>query len=145
MARNSVHIDAPPARVFEVLCDPYRYPDWVVGASEVRDHDPEFPARGTRFHHRVGMSPLTVSDHTEVIDVDPPRRIVLLAKARPFGTARIDIELDGARGGTRLQMVERPGDLLSKLVAGNPFADVLLRIRNAEALRRLKRLVETRR
>ena len=145
MARNSVHIDAPPARVFEVLSDPYCYPRWVVGASEVRESDPRFPAAGTRFHHRVGPGPLKVSDHTEVIDVDPPRRIALRAKARPLGTARIDLELSPVDGGTTLVMVERPADLLTKLAAGNPLADGLLRVRNAEALRRLKRLVETRR
>jgi NAD(P)-dependent dehydrogenase (short-subunit alcohol dehydrogenase family)/uncharacterized protein YndB with AHSA1/START domain len=142
MARNRVHIDAAPEDVFAVLSDPERYPEWVVGASGVRDHDENFPAVGSRFHHEVGAWPLNVKDHTEVIELDPPKRIVLKAKARPLGTATIELDLQESAGGTELAMAECPGDRLTSLVAGNPVADTALRVRNAEALARLKRLVE---
>jgi NAD(P)-dependent dehydrogenase (short-subunit alcohol dehydrogenase family)/uncharacterized protein YndB with AHSA1/START domain len=142
MARNRVHIDAAPEAVFAVLSNPYCYPEWVVGAAGVRDHDESFPAVGSRFHHKVGSWPLNVKDHTEVVELDPPRRIVLQAKARPLGTARIEIDLEPSAGGTALTMEERPGDRLTTLLAGNPLADTALRVRNAEALSRLKRLVE---
>lgn len=142
MARNRVHIDAAPEDVFAVLSNPYCYPEWVVGAAGVRDHDESFPAVGSRFHHKVGSWPVGVKDHTEVIELDPPRRIALKAKARPLGTATIEIDLEASAGGTALTMEERPGDRLTTLLAGNPLADTALRIRNAEALSRLKRLVE---
>lgn len=142
MARNRVHIDAAPEEVFAVLSDPYCYPKWVVGAAGVRDHDETFPEVGSRFHHKVGSWPIGLNDHTEVIEVDPPHRIVLQAKARPLGTATIAIDLEESAGGTELTMEERPGDRLTSLVAGNPVADQALRVRNAEALSRLKRLVE---
>ena len=142
MARNRVHIDAAPEEVFAVLADPYRYPEWVLGASGVRDHDEGFPAVGSRFHHEVGSWPLGVSDHTEVVEVDPPHRIVLKAKARPLGTAMIAIDLEESAGGTELSLEEQPGDRLTSLVAGNPLIDTALRVRNAEGLARLKRLVE---
>jgi NAD(P)-dependent dehydrogenase (short-subunit alcohol dehydrogenase family)/uncharacterized protein YndB with AHSA1/START domain len=142
MARNRVHIDAAPEEVFAVLADPHRYPEWVVGASGVRDHDEGFPAVGSRFHHDVGSWPLGISDHTEVVEVEPPHRIVLKAKARPLGTAVIAIELEESAGGTELTLEEQPGDRLTSLVAGNPLFDTALRVRNAEGLARLKRLVE---
>jgi NAD(P)-dependent dehydrogenase (short-subunit alcohol dehydrogenase family)/uncharacterized protein YndB with AHSA1/START domain len=142
MARNRVHIDAAPEDVFAVLSNPHCYPEWVVGAAGVRDYDESFPAVGSRFHHKVGSWPVGVKDHTEVIELDPPRRIVLKAKARPLGTATIEIDLEASAGGTALTMEERPGDRLTTLVAGNPLADTALRVRNAEALSRLKRLVE---
>jgi NAD(P)-dependent dehydrogenase (short-subunit alcohol dehydrogenase family)/uncharacterized protein YndB with AHSA1/START domain len=142
MARNRVHIDAAPEDVFAVLSNPHCYPKWVVGAAGVRDHDESFPAVGSRFHHEVGGWPLSLKDHTEVVELDPPRRIVLQAKARPLGTATIEIELEASAGGTGLTMEERPGDRLTTLLAGNPLADTALRVRNAEALSRLKRLVE---
>lgn len=142
MARNRVHIDAAPEDVFAVLSNPYCYPEWVVGASGVRDHDESFPEVGSRFHHKVGTWPLKVKDHTEVTEVEPPHRIVLRAKARPLGTAMIEIDLEESAGGTELSMDEHPGDRLTSLVAGNPVADTALRVRNAEALARLKRLVE---
>ena len=142
MARNRVHVHAPPEEVFAVLSDPYCYPEWVVGASGVRDHDENFPEVGSRFHHKVGTWPLNLKDHTEVVEVDPPRRIVLKAKARPLGTATIAIDLEESAGGTEVVMDEHPGDRITGLVAGNPLADTALRVRNAEALARLKRLVE---
>jgi NAD(P)-dependent dehydrogenase (short-subunit alcohol dehydrogenase family) len=110
----------------------------------VTDHDPNFPAAGARFSHRVGLRPMTLSDHTEVVSVDPPWRIELKAKARPLGTADIEIELRERAGGTEVTLTETPGDRLSALVATNPVADTALRLRNAEALSRLKRAVEGR-
>jgi len=142
MARNRVHVHASPREVFEVLSDPHCYPEWVVGAAGIRDHDEDFPAVGTRFHHKVGSWPVGLSDHTEVLEIDPPRRIVLKAKARPLGTATIAIALRESAGGTEVAMEEVPGDRLTSLLAGNPIADTALLIRNAEALTRLKRLVE---
>jgi NAD(P)-dependent dehydrogenase (short-subunit alcohol dehydrogenase family)/uncharacterized protein YndB with AHSA1/START domain len=142
MARNRVHIDASPEDVFGVLADPQRYPEWVVGAAGIRDEDTEFPAVGSRFHHKVGSWPIGLEDHTEVLEVEPPHRIVLKAKARPLGTARIEIELRESAGGTEVAMEEVPGDRLTSLVASNPVADTILRVRNAEALARLKRMVE---
>ena len=142
MARNRVHIHASPEEVFAVLSDPERYPEWVVGAAGIRDYDEDFPAVGSRFHHKVGSWPVGLKDHTAVIEIDPPGRIVLEAKARPLGTATIELQLRESAGGTELRMEEVPGDRLTSLVAGNPLADAALRVRNAEALSRLKRLVE---
>lgn len=142
MARNRVHIHADPAAVFAVLSDPHQYPRWVVGAAGIRDHDEDFPAVGSRFHHEVGSWPLHVRDHTEVLEVEAPHRLVLKAKARPLGTARVELELRESAGGTEVLMEELPGDRASSLVTGNPVADAALRVRNAEALARLKRLVE---
>jgi NAD(P)-dependent dehydrogenase (short-subunit alcohol dehydrogenase family)/uncharacterized protein YndB with AHSA1/START domain len=142
MARNRVHIDATPEEVFAVLSDPECYPEWVVGAAGIRDQDEEFPAVGSRFHHKVGSWPVGLKDYTEVVEVEPPRRLVLKAKARPLGTATIGLDLEESAGGTELRMEEVPGDRLTALLAGNPVADTALRVRNAEALARLKRLVE---
>lgn len=142
MARNRVHVHASPERVFAILADPERYPDWVVGAAGIRDYDEDFPAVGTRFHHKVGSWPVGVKDHTEVMEVDPPHRIVLKAKARPLGTATITLDLRESADGTEVAMEEVPGDRLTSLAIGNPVADTALRLRNAEALTRLKRLAE---
>lgn len=127
-----------------MLSDAERYPDWVVGASDVVHVDGDFPAPGSRFRHRVGIGPLSVSDYTEVTAIDPPRLIVLKGKARPVGTATIELTVRELAGGSEVRMVEAPGDRLSALVGANPLADATLRLRNSEALARLKRLVEER-
>lgn len=132
----------PPDRVFAVLSDPDSYADWVVGSHSVRDADPAWPAVGSRFHHRVGLGPLTVNDHTEVLRVDPPHRLVLRARARPLGTATVELVLEPHDGGTRVTMIEVAGDLLSKL-AINRLTDPLVHHRNVVSLRRLRRISET--
>lgn len=142
MARNRVHIHATPEQVFAVLSDPECYPRWVVGAAGIRDQDEEFPAVGSRFHHKVGSWPVGVKDHTEVLELEAPHRLVLKAKARPLGTATIELDLRESADGTEVRMEETPGDRLTSLFIGNPVADTALRLRNAEALTRLKRLVE---
>jgi len=141
VARNSLHVDAPPERVFAVLADADAYGYWVVGSKEIRDADPGFPAEGTRFHHTVGFGPLTIKDHTEVVEVSPPHRLVLKAKARPLGTALVTLHADREGDGSRVTMVEDPGDGLTRLLF-NPLTHLLVRGRNVESLRRLKELAE---
>lgn len=142
MASNRVHIDAAPEEVFAFLSEACNFRRWVVGAAGVRDADENFPEVGSRFHHKVGTWPLNLKDHTEVVEVDSPKRLVLKAKARPLGTAVIELELRESAGGTELRMEECPGDRLTSLVTGNPVFETGLRVRNAEALARLKRAVE---
>jgi uncharacterized protein YndB with AHSA1/START domain len=143
MAVNEIHIDAPPERVFAVLADWRSYGDWVVGSRFMRGADPGFPAAGTRFHHQVGWGPLNLNDHTTVLEVDQPRRLVLKAKARPLGTAVVHMEMRPDGGGTHVTMREDPGDAATAFVF-NPLTHLLVRGRNTESLQRLKRLAEQR-
>jgi len=141
VARNAAHINAPPERVFDVLADGRQYGDWVVGSRKVRETEPGFPAPGTKIHHQLGLFPLTLNDNTEVMESERPRLLVLQARGRPFFTARIRLELEPFVGGTQVTMVEEPGDRLTKLALGLVW-DPAIRVRNAEALRRLKRIAE---
>ena len=141
MARTQIAIAASPEDVWDVLADPPAYGDWVVGSSAIREWDPDWPAPGTRFHHRVGVWPLRVSDHTEVQEADEPRRLVLRANARPLGVARVELLLEPHDEGTVVTMIEDP-DGLTRFVFPPP-AHLLVRARNAESLRRLRRLCES--
>lgn len=143
MARAEIAVAAPPERVFEVLADGRLYGHWVVGSREIRDVEPDWPAVGSRLHHTVGIGPLTIRDHTCVEECDPPRRLRLRARARPLGTAVVTIELHPHPVGTRVVMVEDPGDPLSCLLFSPPVQP-LLRRRNGESLRRLRDLAEGR-
>lgn len=142
MATTHQQISAPPERVFAVLSDPQSYGDWVVGSDTIRDADPAWPAAGSRFYHRVGVGPFKLNDHTEVLEVDPPRRLVLHARARPLGTAKVTLLLTPQGDATLVTMREEAGDPLSRL-AINPLTDWLVHHRNVESLRRLKRIAET--
>ncbi len=141
MARNETFIAAPPERVFAVLSDAYAYGDWVVGSKHIRHTEGPWPAVGAKFHHRVGAGPLTVADHTKVLEMEPDRRIVLEARAQPFGRAHVIVELAPEGSGTRVTMIEDGADRKARL-ANQPLGQLLLRLRNTESLRRLRRLAE---
>jgi uncharacterized protein YndB with AHSA1/START domain len=143
MARNERLIPASPERVFAVLSDPDAYGDWVVGSDAIRDADDTWPEVGSRFHHRVGLGPLKVDDHTEVVDMEPARRLKLHAKARPLGTAKVELDLERRGGGTLVTMTEDAGDPLTRLLF-NPLTHYLVRRRNDESLRRLEALATAR-
>jgi uncharacterized protein YndB with AHSA1/START domain len=139
MARNQLVMAVPPERVWEVLADPVVYGDWVVGSDVIRDWDDGWPAQGTRIHHRVGRRPLAISDHTEVLECSPPRRLVLRANARPLPPARVVIELAEHPAGTLVTMIEDPDVPLARhFVPVHP----VVRLRNGESLRRLRALAE---
>jgi uncharacterized protein YndB with AHSA1/START domain len=133
-------IDAPLEHVFSALRDPRTYPQWLIGAKEIRDIDDGWPEPGTRFHHRVGIvGPLTVADTTKSLEVDPPRRLVLEVRARPLGRGRVTFTLRPAGAGTEVVIVERPIGALSGLRA---FLDPMLTARNTASLQKLAGAIE---
>jgi len=144
VARDETFIPASPAAVWQVLSEPRSYGHWVVGSKEIRDVEGNWPDPGSRFHHSVGIGPFTVKDHTESEKAVAERRLELKAKARPLGTAKVTLELTPEGNGTRVVMIEDPGDALTALVF-NPLTHLLVRGRNAESLRRLGELAVGRR
>lgn len=144
MARNEVFIAASPEDVFAVLADAESYGDWVVGAERIRGADAHWPAPGSRFRHRFRIGPLAIDDETAVEESERPVYLRLRAFARPLGSARVTLSLQPEWDGTRVTMVENPGDCLTALVF-TPLMHLAVRVRNAESLRRLKRIAEQRR
>jgi uncharacterized protein YndB with AHSA1/START domain len=138
MACNEIHIDAPVETVFDVLADPRFFANWVVGASSVRGVEGEWPALGSTLHH---SQQLVLRDTTQVKLVDPPRRLLLEARARPLAVAEVDIRLEPEGDGTRLVLRE----IATGAIAGafpELLTDPLIHIRNRASVARLKRLAE---
>ena len=131
---------APPAAVFAVLADGWRYADWVVGAKTIRHVDDSWPAVGARFHHKVGVGPVEIRDSSVCEAVEPDRSVSLRVKAFPAGSARVRIVLQPTDdGGTEIIMEERPLEGFVRRF-DNPLQRAALRVRNVESLRRLARL-----
>ena len=141
MARTTIHVTAPAEAVFAVLADPASYDHWVVGCKEIRGVEGAWPEPGATFHHSVGMGPITVKDSTTATESAPPHRLVLRARARPTGVARVEIDLAARDGGTEVTITEVPVEGPPALLH-NPVQDWLIDRRNREGLRRLKRLAE---
>jgi hypothetical protein len=138
--RVSAVSPAPADAFWRLLADPYSWADWVAGTSAIRSADAHWPAFGARLYHRFGPRPLAVRGHTTVVDVEPGRRIGLLASALPYGLVRIEITLDAAPVGTRIELCE---DLIKGLGARMPrVAHTIQRARNRRSLSRLAALAE---
>ncbi len=136
MARISRYVDAPPKLVFDVLEDGWTYATWVVGTATIRSVDRDWPRAGSRIHHASGVWPFLIKDETESVAYQPGERLVLEARGRPAGEARIEFTV----------RPEGPGSLITldeEIVAGpaarlnSKVTDTLLNIRNRETLRRL--------
>lgn len=140
MSTNRHTIAATPDEVFAVLADARTYEHWVVGCDDIRAVEGDWPAVGSRFFHTVGVGPVKTKDNTKVLEVDPPRRLVLEARARPAGVAKVIFELEATADGTEVVIEEFPIKGVAKVI-DNPIQDGLIKARNVETLRRLEKQV----
>lgn len=125
-----------------MLSDGWRYADWVVGADRIRAVDAGWPHVGARLQHSVGQWPGRVHDETEVLACDPARRLVLRARLRPVGEARVELTVDPlAEGGCEITIAEDLTSGPGALVLG-PVRRFALDVRNVEVLRRLAAVAE---
>ncbi|MFV8173513.1 SRPBCC family protein [Mycolicibacterium peregrinum] len=130
-------------QVWDVIADGWTYSQWVVGNTRMRAVDASWPAPGSVIHHTIGIWPVVINDETEVESCKPAAEIMLLAKTRPFGMARIVLRLTDTPTGSRVEMAEVPvGGPLNWI----PRRLALLAVypRNRESIERLVSLAERR-
>ena len=142
MSVNEVIVDAPPQAVWDVLADPPTYEEWVVGNAGIGDFDRSWPSPGTEFHHKIGLGPIAGKDKTVALESAKPERLVMNVRVLPFGHGVVSFELVEDGSGTLVRMEELPAGGPVKVVW--PLFGPLVKLRNAETLRRLKRLAESR-
>ena len=134
-------MNCTPEDVFAVLADGWLYGMWVVGAARIRDVDVDWPAKGSRIHHSVGVWPVLLSDTSEVEEVDGPHLLQLKVRAWPTGEGRVRVTCVPQGEATEVvleeQAVSGPATLMPKHAQ-----DFMLHHRNGEALRRLAFLAE---
>jgi hypothetical protein len=122
--------------VWDVLADGWTYSQWVVGNSRMRAVDPHWPAPGSRILHSIGVWPVVINDETVVEKSVPLEELVLHAKGRPFGGARVILRLSDIPDGCRIEMqefpVSGPGSILP-----DRLSDLAAWPRNRETLWRL--------
>jgi hypothetical protein len=141
VSKNQRLFQCSPAAVFRVIGNGWLYPSWVVGASRMRQVDPEWPAVGSQLHHSFGTWPLLIDDVSVVQKFVPDRLIMVRAKGWPAGEADVIIEATPAPGGCTVSIyedaVKGPGTLVPSVVR-----QPLLKWRNDETLRRLAFIAE---
>ncbi|MCU0314322.1 MAG: SRPBCC family protein [Solirubrobacteraceae bacterium] len=136
MAETTRWVAAPPETAFSLVADPASYALWVVGAAATAPLDERWPAPGARFAHRQGTRALVVEDTTTVTAVRAPRMLRLLVHARPWFVGDVELRFEPEQGGTRITLRERRVGGLARFVP-QTLLDPLLRLRNAESVRRL--------
>jgi hypothetical protein len=132
-----------PAQVFDVLRDGHTYAHWVVGTRAIRAVDPGWPEPGRRLHYTVGYRPLRKDDVTTSTAYEPDARLELEAHAWPAGTAGVVLRAVPTEVGTLVSIDEAPLRGPARLMH-NPAADLLIKVRNVETLRRLEELASRR-
>lgn len=143
MSVNTRSIAAPPEAVFAVLANGWLFPVWVVGATRMRDVEDAWPAVGSKLHHSVGVWPALINDSTSILEWDPPRRVAMQARIWPVGEATVILDVEPEGEGCRVTMTEVPSS--GPLAAmPEPLANLPLKMRNVETLRRLAYLAEGR-
>ena len=135
-------VQAPPAQVFAVLSNGWTYSDWVVGTAHIRDVDQPWPAPGARLHHKAGPWPLSLSDSSTVVAVEPDRSLELRACLWPLGEATVKITLEPSGAAATLVTMHEDFHAGPLHWVKNKINDLLLHGRNVEALRRLGDLAE---
>ena len=140
MARNEVFIDAPVHAVFDVLADADAYREWVPGTRDTSAEPGAFPAEGESFAYSAGPPLLGIGDRTTVVAALPPVMLELRIRATPLISGRATFYLQPQGTGTRLTLIEEPTSRALRVLIG-PAGHALIRLRNVEALRRLRTLV----
>jgi hypothetical protein len=126
-----------------VLADARSYAHWVVGSSEIRGVEGNWPEPGSKFHHTQGAFGFGLKDSTSSIAANRPRQLVMEVRFRPLMVGKVELRLRPRGRGTFVTMVEYPiRGPVAKI--NNPLIDRALWARNVESLRRLRKLAEQR-
>ncbi|MET2718761.1 SRPBCC family protein [Streptomyces carpaticus] len=134
-------IARPPAAVWDVLSDPVRYADWVVGTRESAPAEGEWPEVGAALAYTVRLAGKDLHGRTMVRRCEPPRALELEADSGPLGTARIALDIRPWGEETLVIMDEHPLRGLGGALH-NAALDALQQLRHRGMLNRLARLVE---
>ncbi len=137
-------IRVSPETVWKTLSDGWLYSQWVVGAVAIRDVDMAWPQQGSRIHHSVGIWPILIDDHTDVIEAVPNERLLLRARAWPIGETTVDIRLVETSSGTDVSLMENAESGRARLLP-RVVRQKLFTVRNTESLQRLALIAEGRR
>lgn len=140
LSHVSASVGVAPSEAFALLENPASFRQLVAGARKVRHFDSRWPEVGTRLHHTVGVPPLLLRDHTEVVAHEKPDLLVLDALIRPLGRLRVEFGFVPSPEGTIMTVTERPEDGPLSWPLVRIVTLVALHIRNREICRRFKKL-----
>jgi uncharacterized protein YndB with AHSA1/START domain len=141
---QSIEIDAPIERVWDLVMDPERLGDWVTIHHSVAEVPNGELTTGSRFRQEMRLKGIPLRVRWEVVECRPPRRARWQGKAVAGAEARISYELSEHGTGTRFDYeneFELPAGRAGKL-AGRAFNAISGDREAKRTLARLKALLE---
>ena len=141
---QSIEIDAPIERVWDLVMDPERLGDWVTIHRSVADVPDGELTTGSRFRQEMRLKGIPLKVRWEVVECRPPRHARWQGKAAAGAEARISYELSEDGTGTRFDYeneFELPAGKAGKL-AGRAFNAISGDREAKRTLARLKALLE---
>ena len=114
---SSIEIAAPEERVWGLVSDPRRYPEWVVVTDRMLDVPSDGLQQGATYREYAGLAPFKSESEWVVTAFEPHRRQVHLGDDGSF-EIELTIEIKPLGGGSRLtQTLEvRPRGMLAALM-----------------------------
>jgi hypothetical protein len=114
--RASIEIDAPIGRVWSVLADIERQPEWMHDLREVRLLTPPPVGVGTRAIGRVQAFGIAVEDPIEITVFEPPVRYAIRHEGFVRGGGDIRLVAEGGDGETGTTLVTWEETLIPRVL-----------------------------
>jgi uncharacterized membrane protein len=144
VVKQSIDIEAPIERVWELVMDPDRLGEWVTIHDSVSDVPEGDLKKGSRFRQEMKLKKVPLKVTWEVVECDAPRQARWLGEAAAGAKAQIVYELrehDGVTTFDYENQFELPAGKVGKLAA--KAFNAMSGDREAQkSLKRLKELLE---
>ena len=141
---QSIEIEAPIERVWELVMDPERLGEWVSIHDSVDDVPDGELGTGSRFRQKMKLKGVPLKVKWEVVEAEPPRRARWVGEAAAGSKAEIVYDLSEADGVTTFDYQNEfnlPGGKAGKL-AGRAFNAASGDREARKSLQRLKEIIE---
>ena len=142
MAVRHQLVERSPEQVWQVLAEPGRYSDWVVGVADSEPSGQTWPQVGAALTYKVSFGPWTGKGRTVVRRSQRPELLELEAHSGPLGTARIAIEIRAWGDGESLVIVDEHPLRGTAGTLHNVLLDAFVQLRHRRMLSLLAKTVE---
>lgn len=142
---ETLEISAPPERIWEVVRQHERIPEWQVSVLEVKDVTGPLDQPGSGYTVVQRLAGRTIEGRWEVAEAERPRRLVLNGSAPGGGKAILTSTFEGGEGRTQFTVeldYQLPGGFVGS-VANKVFAERAVRNQIRHSNENLKALVES--
>lgn len=140
----SIHLDASPERVWELVMDARRLGEWVTIHRDLRDADEGPPRVGYRMDQHIHLRGVSLDVHWTLVECEPGARAVWEGHGPARSRAQTEYVLRAQDGGTRFDYRNEFRTPLGPIgaIVGRALVGGIPRREAERTLERLRDLVE---